>query len=844
MDLSMLTHLRASFQALFAGSGACVALLDRRGAVLDATESSAQYLTAGQPTSLQQRIAQVCAGIAPGTQRRLSMETTLSDGSLCVVEAEIAAPASAAEDPDALVVWIKDVTEHSRADREAALLGTLALALGRTDSAELGITVALEQICLTNGWAVGEAWFPRTDPGGKDRLYRKAAWTRPGDARLATFGRHAGNFEFEKGQGLPGMAWSGGTTVRSRDLKGSVVFTRGPLAAAAGLRAAVSVPMIAAGEVVAVFVFFTHGADDVSSRAVQLVQSIATPLALLIRQKSAEEARRVAEARFVGIVSIADDAIISIDDTRRVILFNWGAERIFGYAAEEVVGQHVEMLLPADARGVHADHVAEFAGSHDVARRMGERTKITGRRKNGGLFPAEGTISRFATESGWIYTVILRDITQRVRNERGLELLLEASAILGGITEDSSALQRVAASTVPVVCDLCIIDRIVDPARIDVAAVAAAQGDTEERLRARLSPLDPSAQVTGEILVEGMHTVTAGAIPNIDAGRIEALRDAGVHSILVLALVAHGRALGTITYGLTGEGRQFDSTTRSFASALSSRIATAMDSAVLYGRLRTAIEGRDRALAVVSHDLRNPLSAISMCLSGLQDEPPPDRTMSLGLIATANDAVALMHRMIHDLLDTAAIESGRLTLERTVVSLEPLLRQAVTPLQALAAETGITLGMSCDASDAFVAVDADRFAQVVSNLVGNACKFTDDGGEVRVIADIHGDAAHIVVADTGSGIAPDALPHIFDRHWHATTPGRKRHSSGLGLGIARGIVEAHGGRIWAESVEGRGSQFHFTIPLAVPDAATPADIPNSVAGRPDRERPVLVRGEE
>jgi PAS domain S-box-containing protein len=821
MDLTLRERLRASFQSLYGGTQASVALLDSRGSVLDVTPYSARYFSAGDgmATPLQKRIADACAGISPGAQRRLNIETTLADHSTSVIDAEIAAPGSASEDPEVVIVWLKDVTDHAQVEREASLLGTLAVALGRTDSAELGITVALEQICRTNGWAVGEAWFPKAGVKGTDTLYRKAAWTRPGDGRLGTFLHQAGNFEFERGQGLPGRAWADGATVRSRDLKGSVVFTRGPLAAAAGLRAAVAVPMVAAGEVVAVLTFFTHGSDDISSRAVQLVQSIAAPLALLIKQKGAEEARRVAEARFVGIVSIADDAIVSIDGQRRVILFNWGAERIFGYSSEEVIGKPVEMFLPVDIRAKHGDHVAEFAGSHDVARRMGERSKIIGRRKNGGLFPAEGSISRFASDSDWIYTVILRDITERVRNEEGLELLVEASAVLIGITEDPSTLQRVAACTVPVLCDVCIIDRIVDDSRSDIAAVAATRTNTESDLRGVASHVEPGAQEIRETVVDNVQTITSHAAPMIDSSRFEVLRAHGVHAVLVLPLATHERTVGTITFGLTREGAQFDTATRGFAGALASRIAIAMDSDVLYGKLRAAIEGRDRVLAIVSHDLRNPLSAISMCLSGLQDEPPPDRTMSLGLISTADEAVGIMHRMIQDLLDTAAIDSGRLTLDRVALPLGELVRQTVMPLQALALESGLTLTTACEATDARVDVDPDRFAQVVSNLVGNACKFTELNGSVRLSADVRDSAAHVVVSDTGIGIAPEALPHIFDRYWHARNLGRKRRSSGLGLSIAKGIVEAHGGRIWAESREGHGSQFHFTIPLAPADNA-------------------------
>jgi PAS domain S-box-containing protein len=378
-----------------------------------------------------------------------------------------------------------------------------------------------------------------------------------------------------------------------------------------------------------------------------------------LRQKQTEEAHRIAEARLAGMISIAGDAIISIHHTRRITLFNWGAERIFGYTADEVLGQPIDILLPEELRSRHAAHIVNFGRSPVTTKRMGERSRIAGLRKNGEIFPAEASISRFATAGEWTFTVILRDVSERVQ--------------------------------------------------------------TEETLR-------------------------------------------------------H-----------------------------------------LANQMRDAVAARDQIMAVVSHDLSNPLNAVAMCLSGLHDDPPAP--MAKGLVAAAQDSVDLMSRLIQDLRDVASIDAGRLSVEGVVQPLGPVLRRAIELERPVAEERDIALVLEENsiADTTLVDVDSERILQVLSNIIGNACKFTPAHGTIRVSVTDATDAICITVHDTGCGISADALPHVFDRFWHMRGHAKPR-STGLGLTIARGIVEAHGGRMWAESTVGEGSTFFFTVPVHIATA--------------------------
>lgn len=221
-------------------------------------------------------------------------------------------------------------------------------------------------------------------------------------------------------------------------------------------------------------------------------------------------------------------------------------------------------------------------------------------------------------------------------------------------------------------------------------------------------------------------------------------------------------------------------------------------------RAELAIAARDELVAVVSHDLRNPLNVVKTAAHLLKDRAdahPVDCIVR---------AVATMESLIGGLLDLARVEAGHFVVTLDPLSARALVDEAVRMIAPLAEQKSIQL--EATAPDVRVRADRDRILQVFSNLLGNAVKFTPAGGQVIVSATRVGDFMRFMVDDSGPGIDGEQLTKVFDRYWQA--PGARRQGSGLGLFIAKGIVEAHGGALDVESVVGRGTTFSFTIPLA------------------------------
>ncbi len=234
-------------------------------------------------------------------------------------------------------------------------------------------------------------------------------------------------------------------------------------------------------------------------------------------------------------------------------------------------------------------------------------------------------------------------------------------------------------------------------------------------------------------------------------------------------------------------------------------------------RAEQAVRHRDETVAILSHDLKTPLQVIHLASGALRREG--SARMRALTIDRVERAVQRMNTLIHDLLDLAKIEAGRVELTRKPCLASSLLLDTFTILSPLADAKDIRLDR---AGEARVHADGDRLFQVLSNLVGNAVKFTPAGGAVTVqVEDVAGDAVRFAITDNGPGIAAFELGHIFDRYWHA----RRGRGAGTGLGlyIAKGIIEAHGGRLWVESVLGAGSTFYFTLPRSAEDVMTQPD---------------------
>lgn len=225
-------------------------------------------------------------------------------------------------------------------------------------------------------------------------------------------------------------------------------------------------------------------------------------------------------------------------------------------------------------------------------------------------------------------------------------------------------------------------------------------------------------------------------------------------------------------------------------------------------RLQETDHLRADFLAMISHDLHTPLTAIKVSLDMLVEEEG-DAGMRKELLGIARQEAERLGRMVEDLLDLARIESGRLELRHDRIDLGALLEQARERVRALARERGIGLALQVRGTLPIVWGDPERIAQVLMNLLGNALKFTGSGGRVRLEAAVLPDEVLVTVADTGRGIPAKDLERFFQKFARGED---EAAGAGLGLYICRAIVESHGGRIWAESEEGKGSQFFLTLP--------------------------------
>jgi PAS domain S-box-containing protein len=413
------------------------------------------------------------------------------------------------------------------------------------------------------------------------------------------------------------------------------------------------------------------------------------------------------------------------------------------------------------------------------------------------------------------------DVTERKRTEETQRFLARASAVLEGSLDPHVTFSRLARIVVPEIADYCLVDLLEEDG--ELRRVAAIHTDPEYQKILRMDErhpaegdLDrhPALRVvrTGEpVLVSECTDEVIDRIGH-DAEHRAGLRALGLTSFMIVPLAGRERIHGALTLGSSVSGRRFWTLDLLLAQDLGRRAGAAIEHARLYEEARAAIEARDEVLRLVSHDLRNPISSIRLgaaMLLDAHDDRREDRTRVLQVIERASDA---MDRMIEDLLEVTTLEGGRTALN--VVAEDPvaLLESSRDLLLPIAEQQRIVLEVSSAPGVPAVRADRHHILRVLSNLVGNAIKFAPEGSRVRLSAEPFQGYVRFCVSDQGPGIPPDHLPHVFDRYWQARRGDRR--GAGLGLAIARGLVEAHGGSIWVESRPGEGASFYFTVPCA------------------------------
>lgn len=546
--------------------------------------------------------------------------------------------------------------------------------------------------------------------------------------------------------------------------------------------------------------------------------------------------RRLAEAqRLAGVGSfewdLGRDSVSWSDELRRI--YGVGPDEVpAGYAA------FLERVHPDDRASTRAavqralDTRGPFEAEHRILRSDGAVRLVQSRGEvvldpNGKPLRLVGSCQDVTErhEAEERERALLVEQAAREAAEAAAErsrFLAEASVLLASSLDVEETLRSLARLAVPRFADWCAVDLATEGSRLRRVVVAHPDPETERLAREAYDryPPDPARPDPIAELVRGGRP---RLVPEIGEGLLEAtaqdaehlalLRRLAPRSAIGVPLVARGRTLGAISFITAESGRRYGPHELDVAVSLAERAALAVDNARLLREAQRAARAREEAVAVVSHDLRNPLGLVRLNLDLLRDPTLSADERERGL-ARASRAVEGMRRLVADLLDVTRLEGGRVALHREDVDLGALFADACDLVAPAAAARGVCIEREAPPGAAAPA-DRDRLLQVLGNLLDNAIRFSPEGGRVRLCAEAREGAILFRVVDEGPGIPPELRERVFERFWQAGSP--RREGSGLGLAIARHLVALHGGTIWIARTRERGTTLCFTIPTADPE---------------------------
>ncbi len=442
------------------------------------------------------------------------------------------------------------------------------------------------------------------------------------------------------------------------------------------------------------------------------------------------------------------------------------------------------------------------------------------------------------------------DIHEQKRAEETARYLAEASSALAAVEDYDATLEKIAWLAVPFFADWCIVDVSESDGslrRLAVAHIDPQKLRLADELRQQYPP-DPDephgphrVMRTGQS--EMMEEIPEALIVQAakDAEHLRILQALGLKSYLCVPLRGRGSTLGVITFVSAESGRRYTKADLTLAEEVAQRSAIAIENAQLYAKLQDADRRKDEFLATLAHELRNPLAPLRNALELIRlsagDASMLDQARSL-----MGRQVDQMVRLIDDLLDISRITQGKLLLRKERVEIAAVVQSAVETSRPLIEASAHELTVMAPLEPIYLEADQVRLAQVIANLLTNAAKYTEQGGQISLTVQRQHGQAMISVRDTGIGIPADHLSHIFEM-FSQVAPALERAQGGLGIGLAlvKGLVELHGGTVEARS-EGAGMGSEFIVRLPVLEVPAPAFNPGHNGGTSRRaaKRRILV----
>jgi PAS domain S-box-containing protein len=583
------------------------------------------------------------------------------------------------------------------------------------------------------------------------------------------------------------------------------------------------------GQVDIPIVYLTAFADDTTLQRAKLTEpygyilkpfqdrELHAVMEVSLHRYRAERALRKSDVWRFAVLRSLGDAVIAADADGRVKFMNPLAQALTGWKEPEALGKPLEEVFKMVRLIERRTGVWKDITSYSLIAKDGSERSID----------AELTPICDANNTPMGIVCVFRDVSARKRLLDRQRLMVTATGEVTSSLDRAIVLTRITSLIARSFADWCTIHLRDACGAIRIAAVAhqheAKDAAAQECVGATVHD---DAAIEVRKVIQRANSMLCSNITNddwpINALGIQSRLASGLTaaSAIVVPLTSYGQCFGALTIVSERRDRLFSKRDIGFMEELGRRVSHGIDNSQTYADARRAARMRGDALAVVSHDLRNPLASISLHADQLLRTPvAPNQERILKNANAIQENAQRMIRLIDDLLDVGRIDSGRLSIELQRHRTTALVSEVFLTFETLASQRSINLVIAT-LPDLELLCDRERILQVLSNLIGNALEFSPANYDVVISGEVRGAMFQFSVSDRAGGIAADQVAHVFERYWQA--PKAVRRGSGLGLYISREIVEAHGGQIGVDVTPGEGSTFYFTIPLA---ANTPEQDP-------------------
>lgn len=535
--------------------------------------------------------------------------------------------------------------------------------------------------------------------------------------------------------------------------------------------------------------------------------------AIFVRDITSRKEAEKMQERLSTILESTNDYVWIADADGRMLYINQAAKHIMGLE-NPGTDTYVSNIFPDETVEKILTTALPFALEHGSW--SGESMILT---RDQGYIPVSQVLLAHKDEYGVLsyFSTIMRDIRKSKSVEDNQRFLAEASKLLN-ILEYEKVMQDLVKEVVSRFADFCYIDLIEgsEVRRIAIASTKSLPDTGIDRVKSySINDKKPVGMIkvlqTGKSELVPQVTDAWLRAMSLSSEHFRSLKAMKLHSIMIVPLLLRSKTIGVMFFGSNNVRKSYNYEDLVVAEELGIRVSMAVENASLYKEAQQATLARDEVLRIVAHDLRNPISAIRLTteilLKTLPENLVNERKKQEMILKSADRA----NRLIQDLLDVARIEVGQLSIEKSKCSISDLIHEISEFHRPFAEEKKIHFSLDVARNLPEVKLDRSRMFQVFSNLLGNALKFTPSGGSVLLHVELIHDAIKFCVEDTGSGIPEDQLDRIFESFWQAQKG--TREGAGLELPITKGIVEAHGGKIWAESKINQGTKIIITIPV-------------------------------